>query len=143
MVVKQISVFVENTSGRLAKVTKILAEKNIDIQALCIADTTDFGILRMIVNKPDEAKAAIREEGFAVKTTEVIAVSIEDAPGGLNKAMQILAESDIGIEYMYAFTEKRRNDALVILRVENNEDAAKALEKGGVPVIPGEVIYNL
>ncbi len=143
MVVKQISVFVENTSGRLAKVTKILAEKNIDIQALCVADTTDFGILRMIVDKPDEAKAALREGGFAVKTTEVIAVSIEDAPGGLNKAMQILAESGIGIEYMYAFTEKRRNDALVILRVENNEDAAKALEKGGVPVIPGEVIYNL
>ncbi len=143
MAVKQISVFVENTSGRLAKVTKILAEKKIDIQALCIADTTDFGILRMIVNKPDEAKAVLREGGFAVKTTEVIAVSIEDAPGGLNKAMQILAESDIGIEYMYAFTEKRRNDALVILRVENNDDAAKALEKGGVPVISEEVIYNL
>ncbi len=143
MAVKQISVFVENTSGRLAKVTKILAEKNIDIQALCIADTTDFGILRMIVNKPDEAKAAIREAGFAVKTTEVIAVSIEDAPGGLHKAMQILAQSDIGIEYMYAFTEKRRNDALVILRVENNDDAAKALTAGGVEVIPGEVIYNL
>ena len=143
MALKQISVFVENTSGRLAKVTKILAEKKIDIQALCIADTTDFGILRMIVNKPDEAKAVLREGGFAVKTTEVIAVSIEDAPGGLNKAMQILAESDIGIEYMYAFTEKRRNDALVILRVENNDDAAKALEKGGVPVISEEVIYNL
>lgn len=143
MLVKQISVFVENKSGRLAEITKILGENQINIQALSIADTTDFGILRLIVNKPDEAEAVLREKGFTVKGTQVIAISIEDKPGGLSVALNILNEAGIGIEYMYAFTGKCRSDALVILRVEDHDTAISTLTKNGVTVMTKEVVYSL
>lgn len=90
MDVKQISVFLENKSGRLAEVTKILGENNIDISALSIADTTDFGILRLIVNDPDKAEKVLKENGFTVSSTNVIAIGVEDKPGGLSKALEIL-----------------------------------------------------
>lgn len=143
MLVKQISVFVENKSGRLAEITSILGENDINIQALSIADTTDFGILRLIVNKPTEAETVLREKGFTVKETEVIAISIEDKPGGLAVALKILNEAGIGIEYMYAFTGKCRSDALVILRVEDHNAAIGELTKNGVTVMTKEVVYSL
>lgn len=143
MLVKQISVFVENKAGRLAQITNILASEGINIQALSIADTTDFGILRLIVDKPQKAVEALRSNDFTATETDVIAVSIEDTPGGLAKALKVLEEEGIGIEYMYAFTEKRRDDALVILRVENYEKAIEVLKKGGIDVVPSEVVYNL
>jgi len=141
MLVKQISVFLENKSGRLADVTRTLADNNINICALSIADTTDFGILRLIVNKPEEAEKALSENGFTVRCTSVIAIGVEDKPGGLAKALEILQENDVSIEYMYAFVGKTGNEAFVILRVENPDEAIKTLANCDVAVIPCEKIY--
>ncbi len=143
MYVKQISVFVENKKGRLAEITKLLAENDIDISALSIADTTDFGILRLIVNKPEEAQKALKENGFAVKETKVIAIGVEDKPGGLAVALKALDDAQIGIEYMYAFVGKNDNEALVILRVEEQQKAVEVLGGCGVRVLSSDQVYSL
>ena len=118
MKVKQISVFLENKSGRLAEVTRTLGRNDINIRALSIADTTDFGILRLIVNKPEEANHALRQGGFMVSETEVIAVDVPDRPGGLADVLEILGQASVNIEYLYAFIGQTSQDALVIFRVD-------------------------
>lgn len=143
MLVKQISVFLENKSGRLAEVTKTLASNSIDISALSIADTTDFGILRLIVNKPEDAEEILNKNGFTVSCTNVIAIAVPDVPGGLAKALEVLDSEAIGIEYMYAFVGKATDEALVILRVENPERAIKALSDNCIKVLPSETVYKL
>lgn len=142
MLVKQISVFLENKSGRLADVTKTLADNNINISALSIADTTDFGILRLIVNKPEEAEKILCENEFTVSCTNVIAIGVDDVPGGLSKALIILNDNKIGIEYMYAFVGKCGNEAFVILRVENADAAIKVLISNGIKVLECDEVYN-
>lgn len=142
MKVKQISVFLENKSGRLAKVTKVLGEHDINIRALSIADTTDFGILRLIVNDPDKAATILKSEGFTVSSTEVIAVHIPDHPGGLSSVLQSLDELGVNIEYMYAFVGKANEDAVVVFRVESIDQAIPILQNGGVHLLKGEEVYN-
>ena len=134
MLIKQISAFVENKPGRLAKITKILVENNINIRALSIADTTDYGILRLIVNKPEDAVKILKDNGITASLTDVIAIGIDDKPGGLSLSMQILYDVDVTVEYMYAFIGTSKNKAVVVLRVDNIEKAVKALE--GTDVIP-------
>jgi hypothetical protein len=141
--VKQISVFLENKSGRLADVTRSLGINGINIRALSIADTTDFGILRLIVNKPDEANKVLRNEGFMVSETEVIAVDVPDRPGGLADVLEILGQAGINIEYLYAFIGATSNEALVIFRVEDCEGAMKALQAKNIPVLDGTKVYTL
>lgn len=143
MYVKQISVFLENKRGRLAEITRLLAENDIDISALSIADTTDFGILRLILNKPAEAKKILKESGYAVKETEVIAIGVEDKPGGLAVALKGLSANQIGIEYMYAFVGKTENEALVILRVDDPAKAVEVLSGCGIRVLSDEQVYSL
>lgn len=143
MLVKQISVFLENKSGRLAEVTGVLGENNIDISALSIADTTDFGILRLIVNQPERAEAILRKNGFTVSCTSVIAIAVEDKPGGLAAALKILDREAIGIEYMYAFVGKTTDQALVIIRVEVPEKAVEALTRNGIKVLSSSEVYKL
>jgi len=144
MILKQVSVFLENKSGRLAEVAKVLGENNIDISALSIADTTDFGILRLIVNHPLKAIKVLNDNGFTVGTTEVIAISVEDHPGGLAAALSTLDSMHVDIEYMYAFIgNKASGKAMVIIRVENTEDALKALKDSGIDVLPSEDVYRL
>jgi hypothetical protein len=124
---KQIAVFIENRPGRLADVTGCLAENGINIHALAIADTTDFGVLRMIVSDPQKAKTALRAQGFMVKTAEVVAVAIGHKPGSLHKILDALNTPEISIEYVYAFTSRHRDhDAIVILSAG---DPAPLLEK--------------
>ena len=127
MLQKQISVFIENKRGRLADVTKCLGENGIDLSALSIADTTDFGILRLIVDKPEQAERALRDGGFAVSVTEVIALTVDDKPGGLADALRVIDECDINIEYMYAFNKRFEDKAAVILRVDKPTDALARL----------------
>jgi hypothetical protein len=143
MLVKQISVFLENKSGRLAEVTRVLGNDGIDISALSIADTTDFGILRLIVNKPERAEELLKDNGFTVSCTNVIAIAITDKPGGLAVALEILENEAIGIEYMYAFVGKTTDDALVILRVENPEKAIKTLSENNIKVLSSTNVYEL
>ena len=142
MLVKQISVFLENKEGRVAQVTQILSDANINIRALSIADTTEFGILRLIVNKPEEAEKALKNEGLTVSITEVIAISIEDEPGGLAKALEILHNDRISVEYIYAFISKTSHRANVILRVESCERAIESLEAGGFLVLKANEVYD-
>jgi len=143
MLVKQISVFLENKSGRLAEVTKTLGKEGIDISALSIADTTDFGILRLIVNQQEKAEAVLKDNGFTVSSTSVIAIAVEDKPGGLAVALDILESNSIGIEYMYAFIGKSKDEALVILRVEDSDKAIEALKNNGIKVISSKDVYGL
>lgn len=143
MLVKQISVFLENKSGRLAEVTRTLAQNNIDISALSIADTTDFGILRLIVNDPETAESVLGANGFTVSCTSVIAVSVADKPGGLAAALDIMETEGIGIEYLYAFVGKAKDEALVIFRVESPDKAVEVLRKNGIKVLSSDEVYKL
>ncbi|HHV61364.1 MAG TPA: ACT domain-containing protein [Firmicutes bacterium] len=140
MKVRQISIFLENKSGRLAAVTRLLGENDINIRALSIADTTDFGILRLIVNEPEKAYDILKREGFTVSVTDVIAVAVHDRPGGLAEVLAILEDAGMNIEYLYAFTGKSAGDALVIFRVEDPDEAIGVLTRNGVRVLAnGEV----
>lgn len=143
MRVKQISVFLENKSGRLASVTEMLGANNINIRALSIADTTDFGILRLIVNEPDRAYKTLKENGFTVSETDVIAVEVDDTPGGLGTVLRHLDNAGVNIEYLYAFLEKSSKDALVVFRVEQIENAITVLQDKGINVLKGKDVYQL
>ncbi|MDR0986575.1 MAG: acetolactate synthase [Ruminococcus sp.] len=127
MLIKQLSVFVENKKGRLSAITDILRQGGIDIRALSVADTKDFGILRLIVNDVQKAYAALKAGDCLVSLTDVIAVSIEDKPGGLADAMDLLSDAGISVEYMYAFISKSAGAASVILRVDDNQKAIDVL----------------
>lgn len=143
MLVKQISVFVENTRGRLEKVTGILADHGINIRALTIADTTDFGILRMIVQDPEKAEKVLRDNGVTVKITDVIVIAINDQPGGLRDALKVLAEHDIGVEYMYTFVGGNLGGVHDILRTDDIQRAAEVLSANGIKVELAKDVYNL
>lgn len=143
MSVKQISVFLENKAGRLSDVTKVLGDNNVDISALSIADTTHFGILRLIVNNPDLAENVLKQNGYTVSCSDVLAVAIDDNPGALAKALEVLTDNDVTIEYIYAFIGKTMNKALVILKVENFDKAAKILTEKNIRVLKGSEVYSL
>ncbi|NHW88605.1 MAG: acetolactate synthase [Archaeoglobi archaeon] len=129
--IRQISVFVENKPGRLASVTGVLFEKGINLRAFMIADAGDFGIIRMVVDKTDEAYKALKEAGFTVAINEVLAVEVEDKPGELYRIAKALGDEGINIDYVYAFTSEKHK-ALIIFRVDNLERAVKILERIGV-----------
>lgn len=143
MIIKQLSIFVENKKGRLAEITKIISDAKVDIRALSIADTTDFGILRLIVNEPDRAAEALKEQGITVSVTNVIAVGINDTPGAFSVPMQILADADIDVEYLYAFITRKSEKAYVILRVADNDAAAKVLADKGVEILSEEEFHEM
>ncbi|MFO7637271.1 MAG: ACT domain-containing protein [Clostridia bacterium] len=143
MMVKQISVFLENKEGRIAEVARILSEKGINIRALSIADTTEFGILRLIVDKPEITEETLRKRNFTVSINLVIAISVEDKPGGLADALEALHEHRISVEYLYAFISKSDKKANVILRVENVEEAVKTLLEKGFPLMNASEVYGL
>jgi len=135
MQVPQISIFLENKIGRMAKVTGVLAEKDINIIALSVADTSEFGILRLIVDKPDLAYESVKEAGFTAMTNYVVAVEVEDRPGGLAKILGILSEAELNVEYMYAFVERGTGRAALVFRFEDESAAVKALQAGGVNIL--------
>jgi len=143
MAVKQISVFLENKSGRLLDVTRSLGEAEVNIRALCVADTSDFGVVRLIVDDPDKAHDGLKARGFTVKETTVIAVEVDDSPGGLGAVMKPLVEQEMNIEYLYCFLEKSAEKAIVIIRVEEAEQAVGALNVAGFRVIPAAELYAM
>jgi len=143
MEVKQISVFLENKKGRLSEAMDVLAKAKINIRALSIADTSDFGILRLIVPDPEKAKKALAKSNFTVRDSDVIAVEVSDTPGGLAGVLKILTDADINVEYMYAFVEKSGKKAVVVLRTDSISKGKKALKKAGVAVLSAQKVYNL
>lgn len=143
MRVQQIAVFLENKSGRLAEITSILAENGINIRALSVADTADFGILRLIVDKVDLAEQALRSAGFTVGKTNVIAVEVPDRTGGLALVLKSIKEANLNVEYMYAFVNKTGENAVLIFRFEEMDRAIETLLKDGFTILESQQIYNL
>ena len=141
--IEQLSVFVENKPGKLVEALEALAEAEIDMRALSLAHTADFGILRVIVDKPARACEVLHEAGFLVKTSEVIPVVVGDRPGGLAAVLRVLADAGIDLEYTYAFVAHSHDRAYVILRVSDNEKAVKVLADNDISFIAAEDIYGM
>ena len=141
--VRQFSVFVENASGKLSNITSVLAESGINIRALSIADTTDFGILRLIVQDPEKAVQVLKAHDIMVKSTNVIVVEVNDEPAGLNKVLCLLRDAGVALEYLYAFVTKRENAAYVVMKTDDDSAAATAFEKAGVRVLPEKEVFAL
>ena len=143
MAIKQLTVFVENKQGALVTITDTLAKNNVNIRALSIAETNDFGMLRLIVNDEVTAEKTLSEKGYLVKITDVVGVKIGDAPGKLTAALEVLANAGINMDYLYAFMLRTEKHAYVVLRVENNDIAEAALEKAGFHLITNADICKL
>ena len=135
MAIKQLTVFVQNRKGTIVSVTDILATNHVNIRALSIAETEDFGILRLIVNDGETAEKVLKEQGYLIKVVDVVGVKISDEPGKLTAALDVLDKADINVEYLYAFMTRTEKHAYVVLRVENNEAAESALANAGFKLI--------
>ena len=143
MKIKQLSVFLENRKGRLFDVCSLLGDNEINIRALTIAETESFGVLRIVVDKTEEAAKLLAEHNFAANITEVVAVEVDDKPGGLAEVLKILADNDVNIEYMYGFVEKFSDRALLVFRFDKPEQASRILTKNEVKIIRQEQINGL
>jgi len=143
MTIRQISIFVENRSGGLADITETLAAANIDIRALSIADTSDYGVLRLIVDDPTKAAEALSLKDYILRVTDVIAARIDDAPGGLARILRILSDGNENLEYTYAFVSRTSGSAYVVLRVEDNDKTSALLEANGVKLASPEEIFSI
>jgi len=142
MLIKQLSVFVENRRGKMTEITESLASRGIDLRALTLADTNEFGLLRIIVSKPDEAYALLREAGFMVRVSEVIAIGVSDKPGEFAKATRIIADAGIDLEYLYGFASKKKEEAVIIMRLDQPGAGTAALRGGGFRIIGPDEIYD-
>ena len=143
MQIQQLSVFIENKPGRLAEITEVLAEAEVDIRAISVADTSDFGILRVIVDRPKEAVMALKELGMTVSLTNVLAVGISDEKGAFAKVIRVLANAGIDVEYIYAFVSRDKGKAYVIIRTDKSARAAEVLTEKGVELLTAEALYNM
>ncbi len=143
MSVKQINVFLENEPGRLAEMTKVLSEAKIDIRAIYVTDSTSYGIIRMIVNQPDDAKIELQSKGFTVSVSHVIAVELKDVPGTLDEVLGLLSGNGIQLEYLYAYVGRASNDAVVVLRVDDRPKTLEIFEQNGVRVLDDKEVYGI
>ncbi len=142
MKVEQISIFLENKPGGLESVTRLLKDAKINIRTLSLADTSDFGILRLIVNDVNTALKVLNENGLRVSKTTVVAVEVPDRPGGLHSILEVLSKQAINVEYLYAFVEKSGENAVIIFRFDSPDNAIDVLIKNGFTVLPGEKLYS-
>lgn len=143
MFIKQISVFIENKPGKLVEVTEILEKNGIDMRALSLADTTDFGVLRLIVNDPDKAREILRAHDYIVKQTDVIAALMDDRPGGLHAILKVLNQSGASVEYMYAFMGYQHGQAVVVMRTDSPQQALDALAAARISVLDSKDVCGL
>jgi hypothetical protein len=143
MNVEQISIFLENKSGRLAEVTSVLSEAGINIRALYLADTADYGILRLMVNDTEKARQVLKDRGFTVEKTRVVAIEVPDRPGGLSSILETIKAEGINVEYMYDFVEKSGENAIVIFRFDEFDKSINILRKADVRILQGEEISAL
>jgi hypothetical protein len=143
MKVRQLSVFLENRPSRLLEVTTVLGTNGINIRALSLADTSDFGILRLIVDEIEKAHTVLKDIGFTTRENDVIACEVPDKPGGLKDVLQLFADSGVNIEYMYAFLEKSKNNAVIIFRVEDIDNSIHILQDHKVPLLKNEDLMSM
>jgi len=143
MIIKQLSIFLENRSGRINEVTSLLGAENINIRALSLADSSDFGVMRLIVDDLDKAIACLENNKISIGLTSVIAVEVPDAPGGLAEVMRKIDNSGLDVKYMYSIPEKKHNNAIMIMRFEDAEETAERLEAEGLNILKQEEVLNL
>jgi hypothetical protein len=143
MKITQLSVFLENKKGRLFEAARVLGEAGIDIKALTIAESEEFGVLRIVVDKPDTALEALKAKGFVASITDIVAVEVNDEPGGLAAVLKVFSDNDINLEYMYAFVEKAAENAIVVFRFDDPDKAIAVLKKNGIRVLGKKEIQGL
>ena len=143
MTIKQISIFIENRRNALSELTNVLATHNINIRALCLADSSDFGIARLIVDNSEQVQAALERSHYIVKVTSVIAIEIPDESGSLNKILKVLADNGRNVEYMYGFTGRKTNSAYMIIRCTDIPETEKVLDKAGIKMMDQNELVNI
>jgi len=143
MKIKQLSIFLQNRMGSLSKPLEVLSEADINIRAMCMADTSEFGILRLVVDNPLKGKEVLEEHNFLVKITEIIGVEMCDAPGGLTTVLKIIRDNEIDLEYLYAFTHDKTNKAILLLHADDIDLLTEILTKNNITIVPAEEVYNL
>lgn len=143
MLIKQLSVFVENKPGRLAAVIEALGKNNVNMSALSLADTSEYGILRVIVDNPESAVEILKGIGVIVKISKVLAVSMDDTPGGLSKILDVFLKNEINVDYMYAFVGKTADKAVMVVKVSDAQKAEEALEKAGIQTLNTDDVYRI
>ena len=143
MFVKQISVFLENTKGSLSRLTRLLSKNGVDLIALSIADTEQYGIMRCIVSDTEVGVKIMREAGYVARLTDVLAVSVPDQPGGLTNVLNLLNAADVSVEYLYSFVRNSGSHALVIFRLNDNDRGAKVLQEGDITLLTQEEVRSL
>lgn len=143
MKIKQLSIFLQNRMGSLSKPLEVLTVADVNIRAMCMADTSEFGILRLVVDDPDKGKEALEQNNFLVKITEIIGVEMHDAPGGLTSVLNIIRDNNIDLEYLYAFTHEKEGKAILLLHADDIDALIDVLNKNNIPIVPSNEVYSL
>ena len=143
MKIKQLSIFLQNRMGSLSKPLEVLSDADVNIRAMCMADTSEFGILRIVVDDPEKGKEALEENNFLVKITEIIGVEMNDAPGGLTSVLKIIKDNEIDLEYLYAFTHEKAGKAILLLHADDIDKLISSLKENDVVIVPSDEVYNL
>ena len=143
MKIKQLSIFLQNRMGSLSKPLEVLSENDVNIRAMCMADTSEFGILRLVVDNPDKGKEVLEEKNFLVKITDIIGVEMYDGPGGLTSVLKIIKDNEIDLEYLYAFTHNKENKAILLLHADDIDNLISVLTQNNVTIVSSDEVYNL
>ncbi|MBQ2653140.1 MAG: acetolactate synthase [Methanobrevibacter sp.] len=143
MKIKQLSIFLQNRMGSLSKPLEILSDADVNIRAMCMADTSEFGILRLVVDDPVKGKEALEKNNFLVKITDIIGVEMNDTPGGLTTVLKIIRDNEIDLEYLYAFSHEKEGKAILLLHSDNIDKLISALKENGIVIVPSDEVYNL
>ncbi len=143
MKIKQLSIFLQNRMGSLSKPLEVLSNANVNIRAMCMADTSEFGILRLVVDNPKKGKEALEESGFLVKITEIIGIEMNDTPGGLTNVLNIIKDNGIDLEYLYAFTHEKEGKAILLLHSDDIDRLISVLKDSDITVVQSNEVYNL
>ncbi len=143
MKIKQLSIFLQNRMGSLSKPLNVLSENDVNIRAMCMADTSEFGILRLVVDNPEKGKEVLEEKNFLVKMTDIIGVEMCDAPGGLTSVLKVIKDNEIDLEYLYAFTHDKVNKAILLLHADDIDNLISVLTENNVKIVSADEVYNL
>ena len=143
MKIKQLSIFLQNRMGSLSKPLEVLSDADVNIRAMCMADTSEFGILRLVVDNPEKGKEALEENNFLVKITEIIGVEMNDTPGGLTSVLKVIKDNEIDLEYLYAFTHEKAGKAILLLHADDIDELISALKEKDIVIVPSDEVYNL
>ena len=143
MKIKQLSIFLQNRMGSLSKPLETLSDAGVNIKAMCMADTSEFGILRLVVDDPIKGKEALEEHNFLVKITDIIGVEMNDTPGGLTSVLKVIKDNEIDLEYLYAFTHEKAGKAILLLHADNLDKLISSLQENDIIIVPSEEVYTL